>query len=65
VPTAFGLFIFHVGWVVFDSVPMFGHVVGSWGVAALPGTIGFMQQSVILTVCGVAGASAIKRIFGR
>jgi hypothetical protein len=65
VPSAFGIFIVHVGAVVFDSIPLFGHVVGSWAVAKLPGSYAAMQENVILTVCGVAGASAVKKIFTR
>lgn len=65
VPLAFGVFLSHAAAIVFDSMPLFGHVVGSWSIAALPGEYAFMQKSIILTVCGVAGASAVKRIFGR
>ena len=63
-PTAFALCIFHFGAVVFDSIPLFGHKVGSWGIAALPGSIGTLQATIIAAVAGVSyGASTIKRIF--
>jgi len=65
VPSAFGIFIIHVGAVVFDSIPLLGHEVGSWAVSKLPGSYAAMQENVILTVCGVAGASAVKKIFSR
>ena len=65
VPSAFGIFIIHVGAVVFDSIPLFGHVVGSWEISKLPGSYASMQENIILTVCGVAGASAVKKIFSR
>jgi hypothetical protein len=65
VPVAFGIFLFHASAVVFDSVPLLGHEVGSWKVAALPSDYAYMQTAIILTVCGVAGASFIKKIFGR
>jgi hypothetical protein len=65
VPTAFGIFITHVAAVVFDSIPLLGHEVGSWRVAALPGIYSEMQHDIILTVCGVAGVSALKKIFSR
>lgn len=65
VPAAFGVFLTHAAAIVFDSMPLFGHAVGSWKIAALPGEYAGMQTAVILTVCGVGGASAVKRIFWR
>jgi hypothetical protein len=65
VPTAFAIFIFHVAAVVFDSIPLLGHEVGSWQVSKLPGLYADMQYNIVLTVCGVAGVSAIKKIFSR
>lgn len=65
VPTAFAIFIFHAAAVVFDSIPLMGHVVGSWKVAALPGPYADMQYNIILTVCGVAGVASVKKIFSR
>src|SRR6266446_4447821 len=35
VPVAFAIMIIHVAAVIFDSIPLFGHIVGSWQVAAL------------------------------
>jgi hypothetical protein len=64
VPTAFGVFMLHAGAVVLDSVPLMGHVVGSWHVPALPDAYAAMESNIILTVCGIAaGGSVIKRIF--
>lgn len=65
VPAAFGLFLLHAAAVVFDSIPLFGHVVGSWKVSVLPGVFSDMQYAIIMTVCGVAGVSSIKKIFSR
>jgi hypothetical protein len=65
VPTAFAIFIVHVAAVVFDSIPLLGHVVGSWEVSKLPPPYASMQENIILTICGVAGVSAIKKIFSR
>jgi len=66
VPTAFGVFMLHVAAIVFDSIPLFGHVVGSWQVKALPPIYADMETNVILTVCGVAtGAAVIGKLFSR
>jgi hypothetical protein len=65
VPTAFGIFILHVAAVVFDSIPLLGHEIGSWAIAKLPGVYADMQHDIILTTCGVASASAIKKIFSK
>ena len=65
VPTAFAIFITHVAAVVFDSIPLLGHEVGSWQVAKLPAPYNSMQENIVLTICGVAGVSALKKIFSR
>jgi hypothetical protein len=65
VPVAFGVLFFHVAAVVFDSIPFLGHVVGSWQIAALPAPYNTMQEQIVLTICGVAGISTIKKIFSR
>jgi hypothetical protein len=65
VPVAFAILFFHVGAVVFDSIPLFGHEVGSWRIAALPAPYNTMQEQIVLTICGVAGISTIKKIFSR
>jgi hypothetical protein len=65
VPVAFGVFLSHAAAVVFDSMPLFGHAIGSWGVAALPGMYANMQNNIILTVCGVCGVSVIGKIFSK
>jgi hypothetical protein len=65
VPCAFSIFILHVAAVVFDSMPLLGHEVGSWKVAKLPGIYADMQYNIIMTICGVAGVSTIKKIFSR
>ncbi|WP_316196591.1 hypothetical protein [Bradyrhizobium sp. SZCCHNS3053] len=65
VPVAFAVLFFHVAAVVFDSIPLLGHEVGSWGIAALPAPYDTMQQQIVLTICGVAGVSSLKKIFSR
>jgi hypothetical protein len=65
VPVAFGVFLSHAAAVVFDSMPLLGHEIGSWHVAELPGMYANMQNNIILTVCGVAGVSAFKKIFSK
>jgi len=63
-PTAFGIFMFHAGAIVLDSMPLFGHVVGSWKIAELPGGWTNVQQNVILGVGGIVGVQAVvRRIF--
>lgn len=65
-PTAFGLCVLHYGAIVIDSLPLFGHVVGSWSIPALPAPYDTIQQSIILTVCGVAGVGGVAgKIVGR
>jgi hypothetical protein len=65
VPVAFGIFILHIAAIVFDSIPLLGHVIGSWQISKLPGIYESMQYNIVLTVCGVAGVSSIKKIFSK
>jgi hypothetical protein len=65
VPCAFSIFIIHIAAVVFDSIPLFGHEVGSWAVSKLPGIYADMQYNIVMTICGVAGIASIKKIFTR
>lgn len=65
VPVAFGTFFLHAAAVVFDSMPLLGHQIGSWSIEKLPAPYNEMQYSIIMTICGVAGASALKKIFSR
>ncbi|WP_316207414.1 hypothetical protein [Bradyrhizobium sp. SZCCHNR3118] len=65
VPVSFAVLFFHVAAVVFDSIPLLGHVVGSWKVAALPAPYDSMQEKIVLTICGVAGVSSLKKIFSK
>lgn len=60
-PTAFAVSISHYAAVLFDSQPLFGHIIGSWHVSALPPDYATMQQSIIL---GVAGLTTTKSIAG-
>ncbi|WP_459584443.1 hypothetical protein [Bradyrhizobium diazoefficiens] len=65
VPVAFAVLFFHVAAVVFDSMPLLGHEIGSWKIAALPAPYNTMQEQIVLTICGVAGISSLKKIFSR
>lgn len=65
VPCAFTIFIIHIAAVVFDSIPLLGHQVGSWQVAKLPGLYADMQYNIVMTICGVAGVASLKKIFTR
>jgi hypothetical protein len=65
VPCAFTIFIIHIAAVVFDSIPLLGHEVGSWQVAKLPGLYADMQYNIVMTICGVAGVASLKKIFTR
>src|ERR1700736_1345737 len=47
VPTAFAIFIIHIAAVVFDSIPLLGHEVGSWQVSKLPGLYADMQYNIV------------------
>jgi hypothetical protein len=51
--------------VVFDSIPLLGHIVGSWHISALPPPYDKMQENIVLTICGVAGVSSLQKIFSR
>lgn len=65
-------FIFHVWGVVLDSTPLFGHVVGSWGVSTL-GRAGTGLDAVEMeairalfyTAPPAAAAVAVARVFRR
>lgn len=54
VPCAFAISMFHYGAVVFDSLPLLGHTVGTWRIAALPGDYTGMSVTIILSCCGIA-----------
>lgn len=63
-----GAFVFHVWAVVFDSVPLFGHVVGSWHVATLGAFNGAEIEAIralFYTAPPAAAAIAIAKVFRR
>lgn len=64
-PSLFAVCLYHFSAVVFDSVPSFGHVVGSWKVSVLPNpTMVNIESTVLLTTVGVTlGVPAIRKIF--
>lgn len=62
------LFVFpfglHVWSIVLDSIPLAGHVVGSWKIAALPGQFAAIEHDVIMSLFVTGGAVlAIHRVF--
>lgn len=62
-PSAFYICLCHFASVVFDTLPWFGHKVGSWGIPALPGIYATMEMSIILTCVGIVGLKGVARIF--
>lgn len=63
-----GAFVFHVWAVVFDSVPLFGHIVGSWHVATLGAFNGAEIEAIralFYTAPPAAAAIAIAKVFRR
>lgn len=64
-PSAFGVSLVHYAAVVFDSIPMFGHRVGAWHVAALPGDYTGTSVTIILTCCGIAAGKHVVKRFTR
>lgn len=60
IPTAFGLCMIHFGAIVLDSTFLF-----HWKVATLPDPYDKMENTIVLSVIGVAGiAPTVRRIFG-
>lgn len=65
-PAAFAVSLYHYGAIVLDSTSGFGHQVGSWGVAVLPGAYASSDLTIILSVCGiVSGKAIVGRIFSK
>ncbi len=63
-PTAFGICMIYFGAIVFDSLPLFGHVIGSWRIAALPGPWTDVAKTIILAAAGIVGINSVtRRIF--
>lgn len=62
-PSAFYISLSHYAAVVLDSIPWFGHRVGSWGIPELPGQYASMEQSIILVCVGIVGLKSAARIF--
>jgi hypothetical protein len=51
--------------IVLDSIPAFGHPVGSWRVAELPGQNLELKKLIIQSFFYTGGAVAIARMFSR
>lgn len=68
-PVGFLVAVSHYAAVTLDSMPLFGHVVGSWGIAALPGSYAKLQETIIYSAAGVMSvqsvSGAVRRIFSK
>ena len=64
-PVAFGLCIFHFGYIMFDSVPLLGHAIGSWKVAAMPGQYLTMELGILASATGVVITDRISGVVRR
>lgn len=64
-----GAFVLHSWAIVVDSVPLLGHVVGSWRVAALPGAWAQVEieaiSALFFTAPPAAAAIAVAKVFRR
>lgn len=56
-----GLSTLHYGAVILDSLPLFGHVVGSWSIPPIPGTYGTIQQTVLTSFFVLAPTAPLFR----
>lgn len=62
-PYVFYPFATHAIAIVFDSMPLLGHKIGSWGIPPLPGVYASMEQTIILAVVGLVGLKGVARVF--
>lgn len=62
-PFVFYPFALHAVSIVFDSLPLLGHKIGSWGIPPLPHPYDHMEMMIILTVVGIVGLKQTARIF--
>lgn len=62
-PSAFGVSLSHYSATIFDSMTLFGHKVGAWGIAGLGKTdYAGTPAKIIMFCCGIAAANhAVKR----
>ena len=65
VPVAFIVFFSHVAAIVFDSMPLFGHTIGSWKIPPLPGIYADMEYNAVLGIIGVGVLGVTKKIFSK
>ena len=62
-PVVFYPCALHFGAVILDSMTLFGHKVGSWGIVALPSPMDQWQATIILAAIGLTGLKGVARIF--
>jgi hypothetical protein len=61
-PAIFYPCAFHFAAVIADSLPLFGHAVGSWHVAALPSPMDGWEGSILLSVVVVQGFKSAANV---
>lgn len=63
------VFATHAAGVVFDSMPLFGHKVGSWGVVVLPGMFVETEHAILQSLFPVGGGliavATLARVFSK
>jgi hypothetical protein len=64
-PTGFAICMIHFAAIVFDSMPMFGHKVGSWQIAALPGEYLKIEVAILAAAAGVTITDRISSVAKR
>lgn len=66
-PALFSVCFIHFTGIVFDSMPMLGHEIGSWKIPSLPGDYATVEMGVLGSIAGLKLVShvggAVKKIF--
>ena len=68
-PAMFIVCFTHFSAVVFDSMPLLGHDIGTWHIARIPGEYAGIEIGVLATVAGIKTiggvATVVKKVFSR
>ena len=64
-PVVFYPCALHFGATIFDSMTLFGHKVGSWGIVALPNPMDQWESGIILAAIGLSSLKGAVRIWSR
>ena len=66
-PALFSVCFIHFAAIVFDSMCLFGHEIGSWRIAVLPGAYDNLEMGLLGTVAGIKTikgvGEVVKKIF--